>query len=312
MVLALDFYPYAMHDVGEMLAESGRPEEAEQWRRRASVTRRRNEDPSAQKLVRGERFRQARRRQQEDLGARRSIATALSREPRRMDAGHVRRVRATLFPMTATEEHASVRRSYDTVAEEYAAGFRDEIAGKPFDRALLTALLEQAEKGAPVADLGCGPGHVSAWLAAQGATAVGIDLSAEMVAVGRREFPQVEFRQGDLLDLPAGNGEFGAVVAFYSVIHLHPSELHGAFTEMHRVLRPNGTSLVSFHIGSEVRHLAEWWGHEVDVDFRFFETQDVVEAIEDAGFLVDARLERRNHPGEVETRRGYLVARRRD
>jgi ubiquinone/menaquinone biosynthesis C-methylase UbiE len=223
----------------------------------------------------------------------------------------IQSVRATLSRMAATGEHESIRRSYDTVAEEYAAGFRDEIADKPFDRALLTAVLEQAHKGAPVADLGCGPGHVSAWLAAQGATVVGIDLSAEMVAVGRREFPEAEFRQGDLLGLPAENGEFGAVVAFYSVIHLQPSELHGAFTEMRRVLRPSGISLVSFHIGSEVRHLAEWWGHEVDVDFRFFETQEMVEAMEGAGFGIDARLERRNHPGEVETRRGYLVGRRR-
>jgi hypothetical protein len=31
--------------------------------------------------------------------------------------------------------------------------------------------------------------------------------------------------------------------------------------------------------------------------------------MERAGFLVQARLERVNHPGEVETRRGYLLAR---
>ena len=30
---------------------------------------------------------------------------------------------------------------------------------------------------------------------------------------------------------------------------------------------------------------------------------------ERAGFLVQARLERVNYPGEVETRRGYLLAR---
>jgi hypothetical protein len=33
--------------------------------------------------------------------------------------------------------HDSVRRSYDTVAEEYAARLHDELAGKPLDRALL-------------------------------------------------------------------------------------------------------------------------------------------------------------------------------
>jgi ubiquinone/menaquinone biosynthesis C-methylase UbiE len=206
--------------------------------------------------------------------------------------------------------HDSVRRSYDAVAENYAAGFRDELAHKPLDRALLGCLIEQAERGVSVADLGCGPGHVSAWLASLGATAVGIDLSEGMIAVGRREYPEVEFRQGDFLDLPASNAEFGAVVALYSIIHLELGELGRAFEEIHRVLRPSGLVLVAFHIGSEVRHTAEWWGHAVDVDFRFFEPPDIVEALEAAGFAVEVRLERTRYPEEIETRRAYLLARR--
>jgi hypothetical protein len=46
-----------------------------------------------------------------------------------------------------------------------------------------------------------------------------------------------------------------------------------------------------------------------DIDFRFLEVPDVMATMERAGFLVQARLERVNHPGEVETRRGYLLAR---
>jgi SAM-dependent methyltransferase len=212
--------------------------------------------------------------------------------------------------MTEPATHDSVRRGYDAVAEDYAAGFRDELDHKPLDRALLSALIEQCEMAAPIADLGCGPGHVTAWLEGKGVRAVGIDLSAEMVAVGRREYPGVEFRTGDLLDLPAVDGEFGAVVALYSIIHLEPGELRRALEEIHRVLRPEGLVLVAFHLGTEVRHLDEWFGHDVDVDFHFLEMADVVKALEDAGFVVDARLERRNHPEEVETRRGYLLARR--
>ena len=204
----------------------------------------------------------------------------------------------------------SVRRGYDAVAEKYADGFRGELAGKPLDRALLACLIEQTEQGAPIADVGCGPGHVSAWLARHGATVVGIDLSAGMVAVGRREYPQIEFREGNLLDLPAADGEFGAVAALYSIIHLESDELAGAFKEIHRVLRPAGLLLVAFHIGSEVRHLAQWWGREVDIDFRFLEVTDVTAIMERAGFLPQAQLERVNYPGEVETRRGYLLARR--
>jgi SAM-dependent methyltransferase len=204
----------------------------------------------------------------------------------------------------------SVRRSYDVVAETYASHLRDELAYKPLDRALLACLIEQVGQGAPIADLGCGPGHVSAWMASHGATAVGIDLSPRMVAVGRREHTEVEFREGDLRELPAANGEFAAAVAFYSIIHLEPGELCRAFAQIHRVLRPRGLLLAAFHIGSEVRHLAEWWGHEVDVDFRFFEPNHVAGVLEDAGFRVEARLERASYPQEVETRRAYLLARR--
>lgn len=218
----------------------------------------------------------------------------------------------TISAMQGSGSHDGVRRSYDSVAENYADAFRAELGGKPLDRALLACLVEQTEDGTPVADLGCGPGHVAAWLAGQGVTAVGVDLSAAMVAVGRREHPQVEFREGDLLKLPAGDGEFGAAVALYSIIHLAPAEVRAAFREIHRVLRPAGLLLVAFHIGSEVRHLAEWLGHEVDVDFRFFEPADVAHAMEGAGFRVEARLERTSHPGEVETRRAYLLARRVD
>lgn len=206
--------------------------------------------------------------------------------------------------------HAGVRRSYDTVAPEYAARFRDELAAKPLDRALLASLAEQTGPNGPVADLGCGPGHVAGWLARHGSPATGIDLSAEMIAVARADHPEATFRVGDLVSLPAADGEFGAAVAFYSIIHLAPSELPVAFQEIHRVLRPGGLFLAAFHIGSEVRHQDHWLGHEVDLDFRFLEPDVVATALAETGLDVEMRLERVCYPGEVETRRAYLLARR--
>ena len=207
-------------------------------------------------------------------------------------------------------QHHSVRRSYDTVAGQYASSFRGELAGKPLDRALLSCLAEQAGDGALVADLGCGPGHVAAWLAERGVATVGIDLSPAMVAAGRRDHPGVEFREGDFLQLPAADGEFAAALAFYSVIHLEPGELGRAFAEVHRVLRPEGNFLISFHVGSEVRHTTEWWGHPVDLDFRFLQPEEIADALERAGLRVEMSLERVSYPGEIETRRAYLMARR--
>lgn len=112
------------------------------------------------------------------------------------------------------------------------------------------------------------------------------------------------------LGFPAADAEFGAAVAFYSIIHLQPAELDRAFGEIIGCCGRARLSWDVFHIGSEVRHLAEWLGHEVDVDFRFFEPSDIATALERAGFRVEMRLERLSYPQEVETRRAYLQARR--
>jgi hypothetical protein len=56
------------------------------------------------------------------------------------------------------------RTAYDTVAVDYAELLSDELAAKPLDRAMLGTFAElvRANGGGPVADLGCGPGRVTA------------------------------------------------------------------------------------------------------------------------------------------------------
>ncbi|GAB7182297.1 class I SAM-dependent methyltransferase [Kitasatospora sp. Ki12] len=206
-------------------------------------------------------------------------------------------------------DRTRVRGSYDTVAEEYLGRIGGELAHKAVDRALLGVVVEEAAGGV-VADLGCGPGHVAGWLAGHGAEVVGVDLSPRMVELARREQPEATFRTGDLLALPAADGEFAAAVALYSVIHLEPDELAPAFAEVRRVLRPGGVLLVSFHLGDEVRRMEEWWGHRVDVDFHFLATDTVAGHLAGAGFTVEVRMERAGLPEEAPTRRGYLLARR--
>src|SRR5260370_39752554 len=87
------------------------------------------------------------------------------------------------------ENHDRVRKSYDAVAEEYRDRIGGELAHKPLDRALLAAVVEQTERGAPIAELGCGPGHGAGRLARRGARAGGIGLSPALVAIDRRGRP---------------------------------------------------------------------------------------------------------------------------
>jgi uncharacterized protein YceH (UPF0502 family) len=187
----------------------------------------------------------------------------------------------------AETRDAHVRSSYDAVAADYAERFADELAGLPLETWLLDRVLAHAE-GRPVVEVGCGPGHVTAYLADGGADATGIDLSPEMVGAARRRFPGATFEVGDLrrLSRPPASSGWAAVLAWYSLIHLAASELPGALAALARPLDPDGWLVVALHAGSEVHHLDEWLGHAVDLDFVLHEPASVVPVVEAAG-LVD-------------------------
>ena len=93
-------------------------------------------------------------------------------------------------------QHHSVRKSYDTVAEQYGTASATSWLTSRSTGPCWPASPSRPAIGAPIADLGCGPGHIAAWLAGQGVAPVGIDLSPAMIAVGRRDHPNAEFRRG--------------------------------------------------------------------------------------------------------------------
>jgi len=210
------------------------------------------------------------------------------------------------------EIKAETQAGYDAVAEEYVARFFDELAAKPLDRALLDCLIELTSGVGVIADIGCGPGQIARYLADHGAQAMGIDLSPEMVKLAQRLSPDTPFRQGDMLALDLGANSLGGIAAFYSVIHAPPQQLPQVMREFYRVLRLGGLALLAFHIGDESVHLDEWWEKPVSLDFHFYQPETLVRHIEEAGFRVEAKIERAPYAGSVEhpSQRGYLLARK--
>jgi SAM-dependent methyltransferase len=206
-----------------------------------------------------------------------------------------------------------VRTSYDAIAAAYADQLVDELGGLPFETWLLDRVLADAA-GRPVVEVGSGPGHVTAYLADNGADATGLDLSPQMVAEARRRFPGRSFEVGDLrrLSRPATSSGWAAVLGWYSLIHLAASELPDAVTALVRPLAPGGWLVLGMHAGSEVRHLDEWFGHEVELDFVLHEPAFVVGVVEAAG-LVDVEWYLRGPlaaRGET-TQRLYVAGRKR-
>jgi SAM-dependent methyltransferase len=106
------------------------------------------------------------------------------------------------------------------------------------------------------------------------------------------------------------HNSYGAIAAFYSIIHISRSLVVDALRELKRVLRPDGVLLLSFHIGQEIIHRDEWWDKPVSLDFTFFETAEMKGYLQEAGFELEEVIERDPYPGfEYQSRRAYIFAR---
>ena len=193
---------------------------------------------------------------------------------------------------------------YDRVAREYADEFWNELERKPFDREVLQAFAEWAAPG-PVADLGCGPGHIGAGLA--GCQVIGIDLSAGMIEEARRRLPEGEFRVGDLRDLPLDDASVRGVTAFYCLIHLDLDGAAAAIAEMARVLQPGGRALIALHRGIGIVGRDDWYGKPVTMRARLYEIDELTQMAEDAGLEPVEVLLRPPYDFEWPSERLYLT-----
>jgi SAM-dependent methyltransferase len=204
----------------------------------------------------------------------------------------------------------ALRSGYAAAARAYREHLLDELAAKPLDRAFLDAFAERCRSGL-IVDVGCGPGQVACYLAARGAAVEGIDLSQAMIDEAMASHPELAFRVGDMFELPYEPASVAGIVAFYAIVHLRSDELAAPFCEFHRVLAPGGLVAVAFHAGNDTVHVDELFGCPASLDFMFHRPEAVAGALVEAGFALEARLDREPYPGtEHPTPRCYLLARR--
>jgi SAM-dependent methyltransferase len=188
---------------------------------------------------------------------------------------------------------ADTRTSYDTVAGSYADLVRDSLPQQPELRAALAlfADLVGAAGGGPVADIGCGPGHVSAHLCTLGVDAFGIDLSPTMIDIARREHPGLRFEVGSMTALQLGEASVTGLLAFWSLIHIPDEAIPGVLAQFHRVVRPGGPLLVGFHVGSESTLKTQGYGgHPMNVHVHRRQPSRVAAWLRDAGFTLTTQM----------------------
>ena len=202
----------------------------------------------------------------------------------------------------------ALRRSFDAIADLYVTDFANELERKPHDRALLDSFARTVT--GPVADLGCGPSHIGAYVAARGQRVIGCDFSVESLRQGRRLFPAMPFVAGDLPHLPFADGSLGGAVAFYSLIYGEESYLTRCLREIRRVLRDEGVLLAAVHGGTGADHYDSYEGRPIDVTIVARPPDRFAALASGAGFLVRELRVREPYEFEHQTQRVYLRATR--
>jgi SAM-dependent methyltransferase len=181
----------------------------------------------------------------------------------------------------------------------------------PVDRAFLAAFVEFVGMTAgPVADVGCGPGRVAAFLAAHGLDVVGVDVSQAMLTVARHAHPGIRFEEGQLTALPFREGSLGGAVCWYSIIHTPSEHLDEVCAELERVLNGDGHLLLAFQAGEgECVHRADAYGTGISLTNYRHSPDEVARSLIAAGLQVHARAMREPELDHESTPQAFILAR---
>lgn len=181
-------------------------------------------------------------------------------------------------------------------------------ANRYYERPATIALLGDVS-GARVLEVGCGGGPLTKWLVEHGATVVAFDVSAAMLVIARaRVGDRAELHQHDLTEPLTFVDDASIDLVVASLVFHYVRDWVPPLTELHRVLRPSGSVVMSIH------HPAwDWRNHCPEDYFAFMQVSEVwvephvvtfwrrpltvaTAAISDAGFLIDRLVEARPDP----------------
>ncbi|MBK8978018.1 MAG: metalloregulator ArsR/SmtB family transcription factor [Planctomycetes bacterium] len=196
--------------------------------------------------------------------------------------GEAGRADATALEAVREQRRERSRRAHDALADRWVE-VGQEFRGGSLRAEALAAL---APRELAVADLGCGAGYMTSYLAPRVARVIAVDHAERMLEAAQRRLAgdpvaaaRVEFRSGELESLPLGDAEVDAV--FANLVWHHVSDMDSAAREVLRVLRPGGVVVLT----DLLPHQEDWMRERMG-DLRLGVRPDaVLAALARAGFL---------------------------
>ena len=214
----------------------------------------------------------------------------------------------------SSEDHVSTARDvFDEAAQSYVQFVGTEISSateRPVDLSMLVDFigLIKSQAISRVADIGCGPGRVAAFMADHGLDAVGVDVSRAMLAIATTAHPHIDFEEGRLDALPIESGVLAGAVCWYSIIYTPPDRLSESFDELARVLLPGGYLLLAFQTGGEPVHREDAFGTHLPLTSYRHGVQEIADCLVNTGFKISTKVLRAPELEHETASQGFVIA----
>jgi len=185
-----------------------------------------------------------------------------------------------------------IRQHYDAIAGIYDIHY-DRPRGRCYHTHISTHVMDALPKGGRLLDIGCGTGLFVEKYVKKGGTAVGIDISRNMIKKARVRCPGSLFTLGTGDGLPFCNDSFDAVSSLLVFTYLKDPQ--AMLDEAYRVLKPGGSISICtlgkklltsgiptiYQISEKIRV-----NHVVMKDFgeRYYDENEMYRMFADAGF----------------------------
>ncbi len=135
-----------------------------------------------------------------------------------------------------------IKKYYDNLAKKYDNNRFENSYGKYLDyqeRAFFNSRITKNDNS-KILDLGCGTGRFLNF------ANFGVDISPKMIAVSESKFPNIEFREGSVSNIPFEDDFFETIFSMHVIMHLNHKITMDFLDESHKKLKNNGKLIFDF------------------------------------------------------------------
>jgi len=192
--------------------------------------------------------------------------------------------------MTLTKMEQATLSFYDKHAEEWRAARC--VGNSSFWQEDIDNLRELVPHG-KILEIGSGSGREAGKLIQAGFDYTGIDASAGLLEVAKRDNPGAVFIHEDVYDLTFPNGQFDGFWSAATLLHLPKKRVVEALKSIKRVVKKDGVGFISLKEGE-----GEKTEENTGRFFSYYQAMEFVEKLQEAGFELiksDRRFHKRSN-----------------